>query len=174
VIKKRAVIIQSKFTKTNQRTWKKIDTAQFYLALKWPHFTRVRPKPKTAHTLSPNCLTWGSYAFVGPNAVNYPLYFTSTRMFRRHPYVLSQKTFTFNMKRPLGWDTSPSFLMKQMFCLIGEDLLSNNPIRSFVDELCRMVNLEPDPPGEFEWQPNQREEPKGFGVIEFTLSCEEG
>jgi len=156
-----------------QRSWEDIDTAQFYFVLKWPNFTIVSPKPKKAYTLSPSCLTWGTYAFVGPNAVNCPLYFTSTRMFRVRPSVLSQKTFNFTIRKPLGWDTSQSFLIKQITCLIGEDLLTNNSVRSFVDDLYKIACLKPDPVGEFDWNSTKREKEKGFGIVEFALSVPE-
>jgi len=169
IVKKKAIIVQSKFTKSHQRSWKNIDTAQFYLTLKWPDLTRVSPKPKKLYKISPSCLTWGTYAFVGPFAVNYALYMTPARIFRACPAVLSQRTFTFNIKKSIGWDTSPSFLMKLIFGFIGEDLLANNAIESFVKDLYKIASLQPDPPGEFEWKPN-KEEQKGFGIVEFTLS----
>jgi len=172
IIKNRATIVQSKFTRMQQRSWKAIDTAQFYLVYEWPDFKRVHPKPRKIYKLNPKCLTWGTYSLIGPNAVNYPIYLTSRRMFRAYPSIFSQKTFTFNLKNLLGWDTSPSFLMKVIFHFIGEDLLSNNSIKSFVNDLYGIVHLKPDPPGEYEWDFNEKEEQKGFGLIEFTLSSE--
>lgn len=173
IIEKRALIVQSKFTGTSRRSWKDINTAQFYLILKWPSFTRVNPGPPRPYNLSPLCLTWGTYAFVGPMATNYPLYFTSSRILGKKPAILSQKTFTFNINKPLGWDTSPSFMMRHMLCLIGENLLTNRPIESFVDDMYRIVGLIPDPPGEFKWESRYQEEPKGFGIVEFTVSLPE-
>lgn len=173
IVRKRAAIVQSKFTGTGQRSWKGIDTAQFYFILRWPYFIRINPKPQIAYSLFPSCLTWGSYVFVGPQAVNYPLYYTSSRIFREHPQILSQKTFTFHFKKLIGWDTSPSFLMRQILCLIGEDLFTNSSIDSFVDDLYGIVGLRPDPPGEFEWESSIEERPKGFGVVEFIMSSPE-
>jgi len=174
IIEKRALIVQSKFTGTNQRSWKKVDTAQFYLILKWPSFTRVNPSPQKLYSLSPQCLTWGTYAFVGPLATNYPLYFTSSRIWGKKPSILSQKTFTFNVNKLSGWDTSPCFLMRHMSGLIGENLLTNHPIASFVSDLYKIVGLEPDPPGEFIWENPYGQEPKGFGIVELTVSLPEG
>lgn len=172
IIKNRATIVQSKFTRMQQRSWKAIDTAQFYLVYGWPDFIRVRPKPRKLYKLNPKSLTWGTYSLIGPNAVNYPIYLTSTRMYRAYPSIFSQKTFTFNLRDLVSWDTSPSFLMKQILCYIGEDLLSNIAIKSFVNELYRMVHIKPDPPREFVWEYKEGEEPKGFGLIEFTISSE--
>lgn len=173
IIKKRGVIVQSKFTRKRLRSWKAIDTAQFYFIHKWPDFTRVSPTPQKAYSFSPSSLTWGTYAFLGSDAVNYPTYHTSSRILRVYPHIFSQKTFAFNLKKLIGWDTSPSFLMKQILCFIGEDLLANNPINLFVDDLYKIVGLKPDPPGEFHWESAVTEESKGFGIVEFTVSTPE-
>ena len=151
VIEKRAVIVQSKFARTDQRFWKNIDTAQFYLVLNWPAFTRIKPGPPKLYQLQPRSLAWGTYLFVGPEALDHPVYFTSSRIFKGSPSMFSQKTFTFSPKELNGFDTSPSFLMRQILCLIGEDLLANPNLESFVDEMYRIVGLKPDPPGEFSW-----------------------
>lgn len=173
IVKRTGVIVQSKFTGKRQRSWKGIDTAQLYLIFRWPDFTRVSPTPQKAYSLSPSCLTWGTYAFLGSDAVNYPVYYTSSRILREYPHTLSQKTFTFNLKKLVGWDTSPCFLMKQILCFIGEDLLTNSPIELFVDDLYKIVGLKPDPAGEFEWESTVTEESKGFGIVEFTVSTPE-
>jgi len=39
--------------------------------------------------------------------------------------------------------------------------------------LCRIVNLLPNPPGEFEWDDQESEEGKSFGIIEFRVVQEE-
>lgn len=85
VIEKRAILIQSKFTQTGQRLWKSIDTAQFFLVLRWPAFTRLKPRPQKSFQLQPRSLAWGTYAFVGPNALNSPVYFASSRIFKGNP-----------------------------------------------------------------------------------------
>jgi len=49
----------------------------------------------------------------------------------------------------------------------------NSDVNSFVNELYRMVDLAPDPPDEFFWDLSDNEEiPRGFGVVEFTISVE--
>lgn len=73
----------------------------------------------------------------------------------------------------MGWDTSPSFLMRQILCLVGENLFINTSIDLFVKDLYGIVGLRPDPPGEFEWESSIEEKPKGFGVVEFTISSPE-
>lgn len=173
VVEKRAIIVQSKFARTSQRSWKRIDTTQFYLLLRWPSFTRVSPGPHITYSLNPDCLTWGTYAFLGPMAMRFPLYFTPSRILHRRPSILSQKTFTFGVGRISGWDTSPSFLMRLILCYIGENLNTNHGVQLLVNDLCKITGLLPDPPGEFEWEPIERDESKGFGVVEFTLALPE-
>jgi len=64
--------------------------------------------------------------------------------------------------------------MRHVLCLIGEDLFVNSSIRLFVDELFRIVGLDPDPPNEFYWNSSDREQkPAGFGIVEFTVSVPE-
>lgn len=64
--------------------------------------------------------------------------------------------------------------MRQILCLIGEDLFANSDIKLFVDEMYRVVGLKPDPPNEFCWGSfDGEEETTGFGVVEFTLSIPE-
>ena len=51
----------------------------------------------------------------------------------------------------------------------------NHAVSNFVDDLLRMVNLEPDPPDEFIWDSKEKSEERvGFGVVEFLVSLEEG
>jgi len=173
VTEKRAVVVQSKFNQTEQRLWK-FDTAQFYLVSKWPPFSRIKPGPPKPYLLQPQSLAWGSYVFVGPEALENPVYFASSRILKENPSIFSHKTFSFNPKKLNSFDTSPSFLMRHILCLIGENLYANSNIESFVDEMYRIVGLKPDPPNEFYWDSmNDENESTGFGVVEFSLSMPE-
>jgi len=174
IIRKRATIVQAKFTKTTDRKWKGIDTAQLYLISKWPAFTMVSPSPQRKYQLKPKSKAWGSYVFVGPNTLNNPVYYGAPRIGALDPNSFSQQTFTQDLNIVNGFDTSPSFLMRQILCYIGEDLMANPAVANFVDDLLRMINLEPDSPDEFIWDSKESaEESSGFGVVEFTLSTPE-
>jgi hypothetical protein len=173
VITRRAVIVQSKFTQISQRIWN-VDTAQFYLVSNWPTFRRIRPEPQKQYSLEPQSLVWGSYVLVGPRVLENPVYFTSPRILEENPSIFSFKNFRLNLRRLNGFDTSPSFLMRHILCLIGENLCTNPNIDSFVDEMYRIVGIKPDPPNEFYWDSiDDKSESTGFGVVEFSISMPE-
>lgn len=169
LVRYRAILVQSKLTKNPQTKWSGVDSAQFYLVLNWPSFTRVKPKPLKQYVLEPKSMLWGTYAFVGPNVLNYPIYASPSKILRNNPNIFAQKSFTYTPQNLNGYNTSPSFLMRLIEGQLGEDLLKNIAIRDFVEELYRMVDLSPDPPDEFKWDDVRREDKtERFGVIEFT------
>lgn len=169
----RAIIVQAKYTKGKKKSWK-IDTDQFYFLTRWPRFKIVRPASKNWHSIKPRALTWASYGFVGPNATRYPLYYSSTRILRHKKTVPSTKSFSFPVQSGVGWDSSTSFLLKFVQGLVGENLLSSTKVKAFVDDLYIVVKWKPDPPGDLEWNEEKNEEDEGFGVVEFTVTSEQG
>jgi len=175
LINKKGILVQSKFTKKSITSWSGIDTAQFFLTYYWPSFTRIKPGPINGpYELEPNSLLWGTYAFVAPNSTNFPLYFSPSKILYLNQNLINQQTFTFTLSTFNNYQTSPSFLMRLILCQIGEDLLTNQKIDNFVDELYRLVGLAPDPPDEFDWNQDDKEEkPKGLGIVEFTISTED-
>jgi hypothetical protein len=166
---KRAVLIQSKFNKTKSRRWD-VDTSQLYLLSKWPAFRRIRPGPSKSYLLEPMSTSWGSYAFEAPEALGKPVYLSAWRILEKNPSIFSQKTCTFNLREVNGFNMSPSFLMKLILCLVGENLNQNLRVESFVDEMYRIVGLKPDPPHEFYWGNVDNQEETGFGIVEFSVS----
>jgi hypothetical protein len=175
LIHKKGVLVQSKLTNKPITNWSGIDTAQFFLMHHWPPFTRIRPGPtKGPYELKPNSLFWGTYAFVAPKALNFPLYFSPSKILYLNQNLLNGQTFTFSPSTFNNYQTSPSFLMRLILCQIGEDLSINHKINKFVNELYRVVGLAPDPPDEFNWkQKYEEKESKGLGIIEFTISSED-
>jgi hypothetical protein len=174
-IHKRGVLVQSKLTNKPTTNWSAIDTAQFFLMHYWPTFTRIRPRPtKGPYNLKPISLFWGTYAFVAPNALNFPLYISPSKILYLNQNLLNGQTFTFNPSTFNNYQTSPSFLMRLILCQIGENLRTNHSINRFVNELYRVVGLAPDPPDEFNWERKYEDkESNGLGVIEFTISSED-
>ena len=168
----RAIIVQAKYTKGKKRSWR-IDTNQFYFLAQWPSFRIVRPAFKKTYAIKPRALTWATYGFVGPSAIRYPLYYSSTRMLRHKKTVPSTKSFSYPVKSGIGWDSSTSFLLKFVQGLVGENLLSSMKVKVFVDDLYIVVKWKPDPPGEPEWNDGKNEENEGFGVVEFTVTSEQ-
>lgn len=170
----RAILIQSKYTGKKNRSWK-IDTDQFYFMTQWPKFKIVSPARFTKpYSVKPKTLTWSTYGFVGPNAVRYPVYYSSTRMLRARSSIPSSKTFSFTLQSPIGWDSSTSFLLKFVQGFVGENLLSSLTVKKLVHALYVIAGWKLDPPGELEWNNEESEEKEGFGVVEFTVRAEEG
>lgn len=169
----RAILVQVKYTKGKAKSWK-IDTDQFYFLTQWPSFMIVRPAFKKMYFIKPRTLSWATYGFVGPNAARYPLYYSSTRMLHHTKTVPSTKSFSFPVQSGIGWDSSTSFLLKFVQGFIGENLLSSTTVKAFVDDLYIAVRWKPDPPGEPEWNDEKNEENEGFGVVEFTVTSEQG
>ena len=165
----RAIIVQAKYTKEKKKSWK-IDADQFYFLTQWPRFKIIRPMSKIWRSIKPRALTWASYGFVGPNAIRYPLYYSSKRMLRYKKTVPSTKSFSFPVQPGIGWDSSTSFLLKFVQGLVGENLLLNTRVKTFVDDLYVIAKWKPDPPGELERYDDKNDENEGFGVVEFTVS----
>ena len=105
----RGILVQVKYTKGKEKSWK-IETDQFYFLTQWPKFRIVKPKFNKWYSTKPTALTWATYGFVGQYAVNYPVYYSSSRMLRTKRSVLSTKSFTFSIKTSIGWDSSTSYL----------------------------------------------------------------
>lgn len=170
----RASIVQAKYTRGMRKSWT-IDTGQFYLMSYWPCFRVIKPKPRKfkIYDLEPRTRSWATYGFVGPNAIEYPVFFSSQRILSRYSMPKSEH-FSFDpSSMPNIWVYTAGYLSKLLQDLIGENLLSNSKIRDFTNDLYRIVNLLPDPPGEFEWDDQESEEGKSFGIIEFKVVQEE-
>ena len=168
----RAILVQAKYTKGKKKSWE-IDTKQFFFLTQWPIFKIARKAFTQLHSIKPKTLTWATYGFVGPNAIRYPVYYSSTRMLRHKKTVPSTKSFSFPVQLGIGWDSSTSFLLKFVQGLVGENLLSSTKVKAFVDDLYIVVKWKPDPPGESEWNDEKNEEKEGFGVIEFTVTSKQ-
>ena len=171
----RAVLVQTKYTGSAKRTWS-IETGQFCLMTLWPKFSVTRPTGFSNDLeLRPKTLTWSTYGFVGPRAVNYPFYFSSTRILRTHrQQASSTKHFSFTLRsNPIPWDYSAGFLSRFVNALIGENLFANSAIKTFIDDLYKVAGWIPDPPGEFEWRNEKIQKEGSLGIIEFVV-IEEG
>lgn len=167
----RAIVVQTKYTKGKKESWK-IDTDQFYLLTRWPRFRIVRPVSKRAYSIKPRAFTWAVYGFIGPKAARCPVYYSSKRMVRKMTSIPSSNTFSFPVQKPIGWDSSTSFLLKFIQGLVGENLLHNSKARTFVDDLY-FAKWNPNPPSESKWE-NENEERGGFGIVEFAVFTERG
>ena len=170
----RASLIQAKYTSETRKTWS-IETGQFCLMTRWPKFSLVQPaRFSKDYDLRPNAFTWSTYGLVGPNTTSYPIYFSAARILRIHKrQASSTKHFNLTLRsNPLPWDFSAGFFSRFVHALIGENLFSNSPVKTLVDDLYKVVEWTPDPPGEFEWS-NQKSEKEGsFGIIEFVITEE--
>jgi hypothetical protein len=167
----RAVIVQAKYTADNKRTWK-IDTNQFYLLTEWPSFRIVRPTFNRLYSLKPRAFSWAMYGFVGPNAANYPIYYSSERMLRQIVSIPKTNPWNFDVQPLSGWDSSTSFFSKFIQGFAGENLLSNPAHRALVNDLYIVAGWKPDPPEEPRWE-NMNAEKKGFGIVEFVVASRE-
>jgi hypothetical protein len=169
----KAILIQSKYTSKKRKSWK-IDTDQFFFMTQWPSFKIVSPaKFARRFFVKPQTLTWSTYGFVGVGAVRYPVYYSSTRMLRVISRIPSTKTFSFALQTPIGWDSSTSFLLKFIQGLVGENLLTSLSARKMIHALYIIAGWKLDPPEELEWNIEEPEEDKGFGIVEFTVRTEE-
>lgn len=170
----RATLVQSKYTPKKRRSWR-IDADQFFLMTQWPIFKIVSPKRfKNLFHVRPRTLTWSTYGFVGALALRFPVYFSSARILRLKTHIPLTKTFSFGLQTPSGWDSSPSFLMKFLQGLVGENLLKNKSVKDLIRTLYILADWEVDPPDELERNFEKPEENKGFGIVEFTVRTEDG
>ena len=169
----RAILGQIKFTSQNRKTWH-IDNDQFFLMTQWPRFNIVSPaRFKSTFHIKPKTRTWSSYGFVGPLAVRFPIYFSSSRILKIKSRMPTTKSFSFRPKPSYGWDSSPSFLIKFLQGLIGENLLKNRSAFALIRALYILAEWEIDPPDELEWNFEKDEKNNGFVIIEFTVRTEE-
>lgn len=170
----RASLVQTKFTSKTAKSWS-IETGQFWLMTYWPTFHIVKPaKFSKTYDLEPRNLSWSLYGFVCPDAAEYPIYYSSKRILRAKGLSIpSSHHFSFALNHmPKVWVYNFGFLSKLLQGLIGENLLSNMEVKFLIEDLYKLANLLPDPPGEFQWGNERSEEEKGFGIIEFTLKDE--
>jgi hypothetical protein len=168
----RASIIQTKYTSGTSRSWS-IDSGQYCLMNHWPPFKLVRPaKFSNVYVIKPRTRSWAIYGFIGPDAIEYPVYFSAQRILEVYPMPASAH-FSFNLSRmPSIWVYSVGLLSLFFQSFLGENLLGNLGIKSFVDDLYKIAGLLPDPPGEFEWNDQRSDEIRSFGIIEFTVAEE--
>ena len=166
----RATIIQLTFTKSKKKLWT-IDTNLFSFLTQWQRF-KMTPAFSKWYLLKPKMLTWATYGFLGPHISKYPFYYSSKRMFNYMTTLPSTSSFNFPVNIRIGWDSSTSFLHKFVQGLVGENLLTNAPIKSFVYDMYSL----------FKWKPNHQRElkmievnngEKCFGIIEFTVTSGE-
>jgi len=166
----RATISQVTFTKSKERLWT-INTNQFSFLTQWQRF-KMAPAFSKWYLLKPRMLTWATYGFLGPHISKYPFYYSSKRMFNYMITLPSTLSFNFPVNTRIGWDSSTSFLHKFVQGLVGENLLANAPIKSFVDDMYSL----------FKWKPNHKRElkmteanngEKCFGIIEFIVTSGE-
>lgn len=73
---------------------------------------------------------------------------------------------------PKVWVYNFGFLSKLLQGSIGEDLFANMEIKVLIEDLYKLANLLPDPPGELQWDNEKSEDEEGFGIIEFTSKDE--
>jgi hypothetical protein len=168
----RASIVQTKYTSGTRKSWS-IETGQFLLMSYWPKFYMLRPaKYLQPYDLKPKMLSWAIYGFVGPNAIRYPLYYSTDRILRsRGLSIPLSKHFSFSLNSmPAIWVYSSGFLLKLLQGFIGENLFLNPEVKTLVEDLYKIANLLPDPHGEFEWNKEEFEERKNFGIVEFTIT----
>jgi hypothetical protein len=170
----RASIVQAKYTRRMCKSWI-IDTGQFYLMNYWPCFRIIKPKPRKfkIYYLEPKTRSWATYGFVGPNVTKFPVFFSSQLILSRYSMPKS-KYFNFDLSSmPNIWVYTAGYLSKLLQDHIGENLLGNLEVTDLVNDLYKIVKLHRDPPGEFEWDNQESEEGKSFGIIEFKVVQEE-
>lgn len=165
----RGSIIQAKFTKRMKRTWK-VNSNQFFFLSEWPVFTIYRPRIKKQYFTEPNASTWSVYGFVGQRATKFPIYYSSKRMVNHLGGIPTKKSFSYSVKPNFSWDCGSSFLLRILLGYLGENLLTNIGVASFVDDLYIMMGLKPDPPEVTKWDPEKSNLREGFGIIEVTIS----
>jgi hypothetical protein len=162
----RAALIQIAFTKSTEKKWS-INTDQFSFLTQWSRF-KITPTFPKWYFLQPQKLTWASYGFVGPQISKYPFYYSSKRMHKYIRKIPTTRSFTFPVNTRIGWDSSTSYLHKFVQGLVGENLLTNEPIKSFVEDFSSLGNVKTKPQREHRKMIAINEQ-KGFGVIEFTV-----
>lgn len=169
----RGIVVQAKYTSGNNRAWR-VDRNQFFFLNNWPHFEIIRPRFNRMYLLNPSAKTWATYSFLGQNSTNYPIYYSSKRMLHHLGGMPTTHHFTYHTRPNVCWDYSKSFLMKFAQGYVGENLLHNQNIRDFVSDIYMIMNWEPDPPGEPDWTNVEFSDDEGFGVVEFTITTENG
>jgi hypothetical protein len=85
--------------------------------------------------------------------------------------IPSTPSFNFPVNIRIGWDSSTSFLNKFIQGLVGENLLTNAPIKSFVEDIDTRFQWKPDNQRELQMNEVNNGE-KCFGIIEFTVTSE--
>lgn len=168
----RAILGQIKFTSQKPKSWH-IDTDQFFLMTQWPRFTIVSPaRFRSTFHIKPKTSTWSSYGFIGPLATRFPIYHSAQRILKKKTLIPKTQSFSFNPRPPSGWDSSPSFMIKFLQGLIGENLLKNKSALALIRALYIIAKWKVDPPDELEWISDKDAESNGMGIIEFTVNTE--
>jgi len=171
LISHRAILVNVKFTKGEKKTWR-INSNQLNFLNKWFNFQIMKPEGDQWYSLKPTTLTWSTYGFIGPNVTNYPIYYSADRVLRQNESSSPSKSFQFVLGRPIGWDSSTSFLIKLVKGLIGENLLLNNKVKMFVEDLIEAKQETLFLRDKSEMR-KQFAEDQGFGVVEFILESED-
>lgn len=171
LISHRAILVNVKFTKGEKKTWR-ISSNQFNFLNKWFNFQIMKPEGDQWYSLKPTTLTWSTYGFIGSNVTNYPIYYSADRVLRQNESSSPSKSFQFVLGRSIGWDSSTSFLIKLVKGLIGENLLLNNKVKMFVEDLTEAKQETLFLRDKSEMR-KQFAEDQGFGVVEFILESEE-
>lgn len=168
---RRAIVVQAKFTKENKRRWG-VNIEQFRFLCEWHPFHIVSPVLPGNHHLFPEARSWAMYAFFGPNALKYPVYYSANRIRNHRGGIPAGGSFTYYIKPHYSWDTDTSFFMKLIQGYLGENLLKNINIAQFINQLYVYMQWLPDPPGDPQWNGESIKGKKGLGIIEFTLESE--
>jgi len=168
---RRGMVVQVKFTNEDRIRWH-IDIKQFRFLCNWHPFHLVHPIFPGNYTLHPRTNSWSMYGFVGPNALNYPVYYSANRIRNHRGGIPAGGSFTYWIRPHYSWDTDTSFFMKLIQGYLGEDLLKNLNIAQFVNQLYVYMQWLPDPPGDPQWNGESIKGKQGLGIIEFTLESD--
>jgi len=165
---RRGLVVQVKFTNEDMKRWH-IDINQFRFLCNWHPFHIVRPMIPGNYTIHPWTYSWSMYGFVGPYAMDYPVYYSANRIRNHKGGIPAGGSFTYWIKPYYSWDTDTSFFMKLVQGYLGENLLMNHNVAQFVNQLYVYTQWLPDPPGDPQWDGETTMGTQGLGIIEFTL-----
>jgi len=168
LVTRRGMVVQVKYTMEDRLRWH-IDIDQFRFLCNWHPFHIVSPQIPGNYTVHPRTNSWSMYGFIGPNAMNYPVYYSANRIRNHRGGIPAGDAFTYWILPYYSWDTDTSFFMKLIQGYLGENLISNNNIAQFVNQLYRYMQWLPDPPEDPQWNGESIKGEKGLGIIEFTL-----
>ena len=186
LIQQRAVIVQAKFSKKSNQ-WR-IELGQLRLLDLWPRLTIFKPLQlrnalsSSPLNLRPKTRTWGSYILINPHwALFYSAKMIKQMLLRshipsmRHLYRCQRREVSLFISRPGAFASVVNFLARLIRGLIGENVLINRPIKTFVSRVYQCLGLQPDPPASEEQKnydeviPYEIDEERGFGIVEFRV-----